>query len=490
MRKLLQKANDIMYAHIIFRVALFLAIAAVLFVLVNRILIGKTYYYDLPAHMADTPYLLAAKQDGFYALEKDTVDVVFLGNSRIHTSVNPVVLWNEYGIAAYDFSADQQSLGMTYWYLQEMFRYQHPKVVVINPVISPGPASGPLAHFSLDFLRSLDLKILGIMDTTVASEWLENLFPIIKYHSRWDELRVNDFEYLYSDKRHTLMGFLGYIDPNKLDAATFVTSDQTTDLDSTTKEQLDRIVELCRENDTQVLFAKAPWSSSEEEQAQYNGMDQYLSSLSVPSLNGNRYIDEINIDFEFDYVDIVHMTYSGAEKFSLWIGAYLSEHYGLVSHKGDTRYDAWEEGYRLYAEKKLTAETPPAINYTVEETVLEVPLLTLENTSGEVGVQMFDMSGLLEPNTEYRVALSIKSPANMGASAWPDLFYVDFYGSNYDNVEQDMSTKHERWRQEGEFEGRCNTGNDIPDDVWMRVVFVTDAEYTIENLILQKIIYQ
>lgn len=72
------------------RITLFLTGAIFLYMIVNLILVGKTYYYEVPAHMLESPYLLAAKQDGFYALEKNTLDVVFFGSSRIHTAVNQI----------------------------------------------------------------------------------------------------------------------------------------------------------------------------------------------------------------------------------------------------------------------------------------------------------------------------------------------------------------------------------------------------------------
>ncbi len=472
------------------RITLFLTGAIFLYMIVNLILVGKTYYYEVPAHMLESPYLLAAKQDGFYALEKNTLDVVFFGSSRIHTAVNPSVLWNEYGIASYDFSADEQSLAMTYWYLKEMFRYQRPQVVVINPVINPETRSGTSPHFSFDFLRSPDLKILGTLDTTVANEWLENIFPILRYHSRWDELTAEDFEYLYSDKNHPLMGFLGYSYPNRQDSTAFITTNQVSELDSVSKEQIDRILELCRRYNTQVLFAKAPWSSTEKEQARYNGLDQYLSDQSIPSLNGNKYINEIDLDFDFDYIDIVHMTYSGAEKYSRWLGKYLTGHYELKNHKGDARYDAWEQSYRLYEEKKAELESPP---YVVEETLMTVSTITLENTSGEVAVQWFDMTDFLEPDTDYRVSCNISSPSGADAYIPPDLLYVDFYGTDYDAVEQNMDLSQNRWMDQEDtkkgLEGTCNTGSTLPEDVLMRVVYITNSEYSIENLMLQKIVY-
>ena len=41
---------------------------------------------------------------GLYFQSEDSIDAVFLGTSHIHCNVNTALLWEEYGIAAYDYS--------------------------------------------------------------------------------------------------------------------------------------------------------------------------------------------------------------------------------------------------------------------------------------------------------------------------------------------------------------------------------------------------
>ena len=47
---------------------------------------------------------------GFYELEPNSLDVVFIGSSNVHCNINPNVIWNQYGITSYDFSCDMQDL--------------------------------------------------------------------------------------------------------------------------------------------------------------------------------------------------------------------------------------------------------------------------------------------------------------------------------------------------------------------------------------------
>ncbi len=43
--------------------------------------------------------------DGFYAEKKNDIDLVVIGSSNSFCTVDPLVLYEEYGIAAYDFGS-------------------------------------------------------------------------------------------------------------------------------------------------------------------------------------------------------------------------------------------------------------------------------------------------------------------------------------------------------------------------------------------------
>ena len=69
----------------------FLIIFIFLFCTIDRLLVGKDYPHGNNFGDNFSPYLLAMKQDGFYDLDKNTVDVVFMGSSHIHCCVNPIM---------------------------------------------------------------------------------------------------------------------------------------------------------------------------------------------------------------------------------------------------------------------------------------------------------------------------------------------------------------------------------------------------------------
>ena len=95
-----------------------------LLVIINNILMTKNFF--------NSEYPTTATYKNFYKLDRDTVDVLFLGSSHCVTSFDPQVLYDEYGITSYNLGSGAQSIMVSYYWLEEALRYQSPKVVVLD----------------------------------------------------------------------------------------------------------------------------------------------------------------------------------------------------------------------------------------------------------------------------------------------------------------------------------------------------------------------
>lgn len=58
---------------------------------------------------------------GFYAEKKNDIDVIVMGSSNSFCTVDPIVLYEEYGIAAYDFGSSSQPMNISVLYLKKRF---------------------------------------------------------------------------------------------------------------------------------------------------------------------------------------------------------------------------------------------------------------------------------------------------------------------------------------------------------------------------------
>ena len=98
---------------IILRVVTFCIIGIILFCILQNIFIPKTEYTTIIKE--------------FYEEPKDSLDILFMGDSSIYRGISPMQLWKEYGYAGYDFSSPAQKTWDQYYCLEEALQYQKPK---------------------------------------------------------------------------------------------------------------------------------------------------------------------------------------------------------------------------------------------------------------------------------------------------------------------------------------------------------------------------
>ncbi|MBO6015965.1 MAG: hypothetical protein J6P60_05195, partial [Lachnospiraceae bacterium] len=72
------------------------------------------------------------QMEQFYKQEPGSVDVLVLGSSHAFVDIDPAVLYERRGIAAYDLCASMQSTWHTYYDLKEALKYQTPKLIVLD----------------------------------------------------------------------------------------------------------------------------------------------------------------------------------------------------------------------------------------------------------------------------------------------------------------------------------------------------------------------
>ena len=106
----------------IVKIVAFFVIGIMLFFAVQGIFIPK-WYSD-----GATNRVLS----GFFALENDTAEVLFLGTSHMGSGVSPMKIYEDTGIVSYNLATSGQPLECSYFLLKEAFKTQSPKVVFLD----------------------------------------------------------------------------------------------------------------------------------------------------------------------------------------------------------------------------------------------------------------------------------------------------------------------------------------------------------------------
>ena len=125
-------------------------------------------------------------------------DVVFVGDCEVYENISPVKLWEDYGIASYVRGSPQQLIWHSYYLMEETLRYETPKAFVFN-VLSMKygePQSEAYNRLALDGMKWSQSKAASIQASmTEEEDFISYVFPLLRFHSRWSELKAEDFEY-------------------------------------------------------------------------------------------------------------------------------------------------------------------------------------------------------------------------------------------------------------------------------------------------------
>ena len=357
-----------------------------------------------------------SKYDRFYS-EKEDFDVLFFGSSRVIDGVVPLQLWEEYGIRSYNMAQHNENVIASYWQLQNAIKYHPPKVVFFDislfsiNVVTPESDKGLQAylHKSLDHMPLSVLKIRAVNELTDGYDLNEYLFPLAIYHNRWSSLGEED---IYV----TANAFMGGEDRVVHEGQPYAEwgGDEALSRDAFNPDMLHigDVIDLCRENDIDVVFTCAPAPGMRYQSYYYpaiNSFEAYFEEKGVPFLNFCR--DDTFLNNRTDYADSTHLNPSGSRKLTHEIGEYLVANYSF-GEVSDKLRRQWDDAYDTYLLTR-SAEILGCIgNGDVEG------FLSLVSGTKEYGLKV------VIPSEDYKIDKQIKNFLfDMGY--FPDDFIVD-----------------------------------------------------------------
>lgn len=291
-------------------------------------------------------------------------DVVFVGDCEVYENISPVKLWQDYGISSYVRGSPQQLIWHSYYLMEETLRYETPKAFVFN-VLSMKygePQNEAYNRLALDGMKWSGSKAGSITASmTEEEDFLSYVFPLLRFHSRWSELKAEDFEYAFKETPQlSINGYLMRIDVDGIDELRKGQELSDYTIADICWEYLDKMRILCEENGVELILMKAPtnipqcywydqWDVQVKDYAQKHGL-RYYNFLEVT--------DEIGLDYNTDTYDQgFHLNLSGAEKLSTYFGKILVEELELIDHRADAEYEAvWTKLTQQYEQIRKTQE--------------------------------------------------------------------------------------------------------------------------------------
>lgn len=284
-------------------------------------------------------------------------DVIFIGDCEVFSNISPVAIWKDYGISSYIRGSAQQLVWHSYYLLKDTLYYEKPKVVVFNVLAMKynEPQKEAYNRLTLDGMRLSKTKIDAINASMMEDESLSSyIFPILRYHSRWNELTAEDFKYLFHRDTVSSNGYLMRADTKGVTAIPKAKELADYRFGENSYDYLNRITRLCKKNNIKLILIKSPsvypyWYPQWDEQ-----MVQYAKDNEITYINFLDLAEKMGIDYSTDTYDGgLHLNLSGAEKFSNYFGRLLSEEYGLSDHRKDPIYQKiWDKKIAFYNDMK------------------------------------------------------------------------------------------------------------------------------------------
>ncbi len=296
-----------------------------------------------------------------YDLPENCVDVAFFGPSVMYCGVNPAILWEEKGIAAFNAGIAGQDKEAAYYYIKEFVKKQSPKLVVLSGMlfqIDHYDVQGNVyrntisMHNSKNFFDVVNAVVPGNDKTGINSVWDYYLrWPII--HSRYKEITKWDFTDVPENSK-TLGYTYGYDGNGNEPNPVYFNRDIVNEISASNKEWVDKLLNLSKEEGFELLFLQIPGFLGDGQRADMNGNFKYLDELGIRHVDMNFLADEIGFDYVEDMSDGVHPKTAGADKISSFLSNYLKDNFNLDDRRGQKGYELFDDAVLVYNHEKLS----------------------------------------------------------------------------------------------------------------------------------------
>ena len=327
-----------------------------------------------------------------YYREAGGHDVIFVGDCEVYANFSPMEMYRHRGITSYIRGTSQQLIWQSYYVLEETLKYETPWAVVynVNAMRYSEPVSEAYNRLTADKMRWSSSKV-GLIRSGMMEEedFWSYVFPILRYHSRFDKLTGEDIQYLFREEDNTWNGYQLHTEirpmeslPTKRPLADYRFGDIC-------YEYLDKMRVLCQQKGVELILIKAPsqypyWY--EEYDAQ---MEEYAAKHGLSFYNFTEDVEALELDFMVDTYDAgLHLNLTGTTKLSRWFADILALEHGIQDRRSDLEVAREYDAKLMRYDREVEAQSADAMALIRSETAQYVPAQKGQNavadqTSGE-----------------------------------------------------------------------------------------------------------
>ncbi len=140
----------------------------------------------------------------FYKLPRNSIDVLFMGNSHSFATFQPQIIDEVIPVNSYVIGIGGENIVLSYFELKEILKYQHPRVIVLETfALDLDDRFMPTQNY-YEFLDSgmWNFSRISVADRYVKPDMLYTLIPALRQRMDWSKpsgfisLFLNNYEWL------------------------------------------------------------------------------------------------------------------------------------------------------------------------------------------------------------------------------------------------------------------------------------------------------
>ena len=291
------------------------------FVIVTVFFISVCSCITRPVNTDSTHAVIRA----FHDQPENSFDVIGYGSSHMWRGFDPSVLNEKYGLKAFNYGGNWQHINTTRLFMEDSFKTQNPKVALIDTyrahsLLKNVDLDGEIYYTRYLGNSSTKLEYLRQCFGNHIYRYLEYYFPFAVFHNNWKNIEEDSFHSIDS-RVEKLKASYGYVRMEGADEIELLEPEEEEELPDDAVEELDKIVEACRQRNIKIVFYTAPYKGP---YLYGHAMQKYAAENQCFYINLFDHLDEIGINVKEDFHDNGHLNNSGAQKVTDYLGSFLT----------------------------------------------------------------------------------------------------------------------------------------------------------------------
>lgn len=271
----------------------------------------------------------------FYKLPKNSIDILFMGNSHSFYSFEPLIIDKLLNTNSYTVGVGGENIVLSYYELREILKYQHPKVVVLETFTLEMTelTTGEPYYFEFIDAGMWDGNKLAVANRYLTLDTMYTVFPALRTRISWEDL--SPYRQVYKNKMSDVISWNSNEFGQRGATPNFrVINDEEyrTILKQPPSEHrippvvnriyLEKFYDLCRKNNIQLVLTSTPMAGEPIRNERYVPYDvtHFAETQDIPYITYNP-----SLFNHLHFVNVDHVNEFGAMIVSITMAAHLAE---------------------------------------------------------------------------------------------------------------------------------------------------------------------